>query len=172
MKIEKVLCGNEVEIEVKPVTVIFNAAQKDTHYLERISITPDMTLSYFSQLSTIDPYSSILFRMVVDDYHSPVTKKNIDGSPIAFKHLIGLFSLSFKLMIEGKKIVWKYPESFLHPKYQGNIADVMILMSNIDEFSSLIRFVQKGYFDDFILGQEDKGDKVYKRLCELKNNVC
>jgi len=86
---------------------------------------------------------------------------------MAAKHLIGLFSLNFKFMIEGKKVVWKYPESFLHPKYQGNIAEVMILMADIEKFAKLIRCVQKGYFDDFLLAQENEGETVLKRLSSL-----
>jgi len=168
MQTEKVLCsGSEHNIEIRPITVVFNAAQKDTLYPDRVSITPEMTLKHFDELVEIDPYSAVLFRIVVDDYFFPVTKKQIQESVLAFKHLIGLFSLHFKLTIEGKKVVWKYPEAFLHPKYQANIAEVMILISDTDKFVDFIRCVQRGYFDDFILGQ---GGSVLKKLNELKSN--
>lgn len=167
MQTESISCAgcSENLIEIKPVTVLFNASQKDIIYNDRIQITPEMTLNHFEELDTIDPYSAILFRIIVNDYSYPVVKKNIQW--MAAKHLIGLFSLNFKFMIEGKKVVWKYPESFLHPKYQGNIADVMILMSNFEQFKKLIRFVQKGYFDDFILGIEEKSETVLERLSKL-----
>lgn len=171
METEKIICsGTEHTIEVRPVTVLFNAAQKDIMYLDRVSITPEMTLKHFNQINDIDSFTAILFRIVVNDYASPVTKKQIQGSVLAFKHLIGLFSLSLKLMVEGKKVVWQYPESFLHPKYQGNIADVMILLGDTDKFVHLIRCVQRGYFDDFILGQEGQGSFVLKRLGQLTND--
>lgn len=165
MNTEKITCGgSEHEVELGPVTVLFNAAQKDIIYQDRIPITPEMTLAHFNTITNIDPYSACLFRIVVNDYKFPITVKQIQGSVLAFKHLIGLFSLSLKLMLEGKKFVWKYPESFLHPKYQGNVAEVIILMSIPDNFAKFLRFVQRGYFDDFILATEDHGDSILKRL--------
>jgi len=167
MQAETISCSGctKTSIEVRPVTVVFNASQRDIIYDERISITPEMTLKHFDELDSIDPYSAVLFRVVVHDYPYPITKNNTQW--MAAKHLIGLFSLNFKFMIEGKKVVWKYPESFLHPKYQGNIAEVMILMADIEKFAKLIRCVQKGYFDDFLLAQENEGETVLKRLSSL-----
>jgi len=166
METETVSCSGlgKTTIEIRPVTVVFNASQRDILYDERVPITPEMTLKHFDEMDSIDPYSAVLFRIVVNDYHYPVTKKNTQW--LAAKHLIGLFSLNFKLMLEGKKVVWKYPESFLHPRYQGNIAEVMILMANTELFTKFIRSVQKGYFDEFVLGQ-DEGETVLERLQSL-----
>jgi hypothetical protein len=164
-----IIGGQKLTIKVAPITVVFNVTQKDSIYPERVSITPEMTLEHFKSISEIDPYTACLFKMVIDDYRFPVTKKQIEESVLACKHIIGLFSLHFKLTIEGKKVVWKYPESFLHPRYQGNLVDVMILMNNIEDLSKFIRFAQKGYFDDFILGVEDEGSKIYKKFLSLKS---
>lgn len=165
---QKILIGkSEHEIEVKPVTVVFNAGHQDTVYVDRVSITPDMTLAHFDSLTEIDKYTCCLFKIIVQDYPNPVNIKNIKNSVPAFKHLIGMFSLSIKLMAEGKKIVWKYPEYCLHPKYQGNIAEVMILFMKQSSLSSFVQFVQKGYFDEFVLSIEDEGCTVLKRLDEL-----
>lgn len=165
---EPVLLGETVHtIETKPVTVVFNSAHKEVVYPERVSITSEMTLPHFDSLEEIDKYTACLFKIVVQDYSHPVTKRNIEQSISAFKHLVGLFSLSLQLMIEGKKIVWKYPEHCLHPRYQGNIADVMILLGNPKSFSKFIGFVAKGYFDEFILSAEGSGNTILKRLDEL-----
>jgi hypothetical protein len=157
-------------IELKPVTVLFNAGQKEIEYPERISITPEMTMDQFRKIDKIDPYTACLFRIVVHDYSYPVTKKNIQKSVSAFQHLIGLFSLSLSLIAARKKVVWKYPEYCLHPKYQGNIADVMILMADPKFFTKFVCFVKKGYFDSFILSCEDPGETIIAEIYSTKES--
>lgn len=165
MTTETIKVGEDsLTIELKPVTVVFNSGQKEVEYPDRVPLTPEVTMSHFERMSEIDPYTACLFRIVVHDYAYPVTKDNINKSVSAFKHLVGLFSLSLFLMVEGKKFVWKYPEYCLHPRYQGNIADAMILMSDQEHFIRFIRSVQKGYFDPFILAAEEEGDKIIKHI--------
>lgn len=41
-----------------------------------------------------------------------------------------MLDLTARAMTAGAPFVWKYPEDGLHPKYHGNIADVMIALSD------------------------------------------
>lgn len=142
MATETIYVGkDEVEIPLAPVTVVFNVAPKNTHYPERLMITPTMTLAHFAEMTDIDPYTAAFFKLVVPDYEEPVTVENIQTAPDAFKHLIGLFSLSLSYLLAKKKFGWKYPEFELHPRYQGNLGDALILFNMPEQFAKFIRGV-------------------------------
>jgi hypothetical protein len=141
---EKLLIrGEEHEIEVKPINLIFNSSVDESVYLDRIMITPDMTLEHFKSLKEVDPYSARFFKIVVPDFPYEITKEKLEGCSLAFQHIIGLFSLSFVLLSQNIKFGWKYPESFLHPKYQGNIADALIAFSDKEKFIRIITEVKE-----------------------------
>jgi hypothetical protein len=142
MATENILVGkDELEIPLAPVTVIFNSANKNTHYPERLMLTPAMTLAHFDTMTEIDPYTAAFFKLIVNDYAEPITVENIQTAPDAFKHLVGLFSLSLRYLLAKKKFGWKYPEFELHPRYQGNLADALILFSMPEQFAKFIRGV-------------------------------
>ena len=94
-------------------------------------ITPEMTLKYFVELNEIGPYTQELFLQVVkDDFRQPVTIENMRKAHVGFQHLTGLLELSFNYTCTGLKFGWKYPETYLHPKYQGNLADIALILSD------------------------------------------
>lgn len=139
MKTETIYVGqDEHKIPIATATVVFNASTLATHYPDRVMITPSTSLEHFKTLADIDPYTAALFKKVVTDYPVPVTMENIKSAPEGFQHLIGLFSLSLQFLAAKRKFGWKYPEAQLHPKYQGNLAEVLILFSMPAEF---VKFV-------------------------------
>lgn len=141
MATETIFVGkDEHQIPVAPVTVVFNSAHYSTHYPERVMITPEIALEYFGTLAEIDPYTAGLFKRVVTDYPHDVTLENLKTAPDGFRQLIGLFALSLQYLAAKKKFGWKYPEAQLHPRYQGNLADVLIMFNMPEQF---IRFIQE-----------------------------
>lgn len=141
---EKVFFGEEEhEIQVSPITLVFNTSPEESTYMERIMITPEMTLDYYRSLREIDYYTARFFKMAVPDFDQEVTKENINKCVLGFQHLIGLFSLSLNFMLQGVKFGWKYPESYLHPKYQANLADILIAFSNKEKFIRIILDVKE-----------------------------
>lgn len=141
---ESVFFGEEKhEIEVKPITLVFNSSPSESVYCERTMITPEMTVEHYRSLKEIDPYTVRFFKIVVPDYPFEVNKENIDKSVIAFQHLIGLFSLSLHCLAQNINFGWKYPESYLHPKYQGNIAEALIIFSDKAKFIKIITEVKE-----------------------------
>lgn len=138
---EKVIFDEtEQSIEVSPITLVFNKSFGESVYPERTMIDCEMTLNHYKKIQDIDPYTAKLFKLVVPDFPYEVKKEILDKCLIGFKHLIGLFSLSIQMIIEKKKFGWKYPESNIHPKYQANLADAMIILSNHND--SLLRFIE------------------------------
>lgn len=106
-------------------------------------LTPELTLSYFNGLTEIGPYTEALFHQVVPDFNKPVTLANMRLAHVGFQHLIGLLELSFNYTCAGLKFGWKYPETYLHPRYQANLADVVILLSDLPKLREFILRIKK-----------------------------
>lgn len=131
------------QIELRRLVLVYNP-NCSTHYPERLMITPEMTLKYFGELIEIGPYTQELFLQVVkDDFRQPVTLENMRKAHIGFQHLTGLLELSFNYTCQQFKFGWKYPETYLHPRYQGNLADIALLLSDLPKLREFILRVKK-----------------------------
>ena len=106
-------------------------------------LDPEMTLNHFRAMTEIGPYTAELFKLAVPDFQEPVTLENLRRAPIGFQHLIGLLELSFNYTCLGHKFGWKYPETYLHPKYQGNLADIALLLSDLPKLREFILRIKK-----------------------------
>ena len=150
---EEIVVGRgKLQIEVKPATLIFNKSQKDIKYPDRVVIDPQSSLAHFDSIKEIDKYTASLFSIVYPDYSSPILKSYLNDSSIGHRHIIGLFSLTIQLITQSKKFVWRYPETYVHPAYQGNIADVMIILGNEQTLIDFVKAVDKGLYDEKIVG--------------------
>lgn len=100
-------------------------------------LDPETTVSRFSQLQNITVLHKHLFNIVVPDMQ-PVTLDGLRAGHIGFKHLMGLIACSLELILLRKPFGWKWPETYLHPKYQGNLADLLLLLSSPKDFAALV----------------------------------
>lgn len=100
-------------------------------------VDPEMTLRKFHELTELNPYQVELFKIVVPDF-APVTLENLKTAHIGFQHIMGLIACSLELILLKQAFGWRYPETYLHPKYQGNLADLMLLLSGQKEFVQFI----------------------------------
>lgn len=130
------------QIDTKPITLIFNS-NCATYYPDRIMIDPEMTLRKFRELTDITVFQIGLFKQIIPDF-TPVTLDSLLGAHIGFQHVMGLVTCTLELMLLKKPFGWKWPETYLHPKYQGNLADVLILLNTPDKFIAFIRRCQEG----------------------------
>ena len=131
------------QIKLRRLVLVFNS-QCASHYPARLMLTPELTLSYFNELKQeIGPYTEALFRMVVPDFNQPITLENICKAHIGFQHLTGLLELSFNYTCQQLKFGWKYPETYLHPRYQGNLADIALLLSDLPKLREFILRIKK-----------------------------
>ena len=154
--------GDSHNIEVKPVTLVFNNTHGESEYPERVMISPEMTLEHFRNMQEINPYVACFFKLVMSDYKFRITKSQLEKSSMGCRHLIGLFSLSIQMILEGKKFGWKYPETGLHPRNQLKLADALILLSNKNSLIKFTRDIERGYYDEYILGLEGDEDLQVK----------
>ena len=145
MSTERVRFGDDpaVEIETSRINLVFNRDHRESTYLERIPLEPNLSLEHYRRLDKIDPFAAALFKIVVPDFDGEVTKESLDKCSFAFQQLAGLMSLTVTMIALRKKFVWKYPESGLHPRYQANLADVIILLSNPEAFEKFVKGVRR-----------------------------
>jgi hypothetical protein len=132
------------QIELRRLVLIYNHSCA-THYPERLMIAPEMTLKHLnSEMTEIGPYTEALFLQVVKgDFHQPITLENMRKAHIGFQHLTGLLELSFNYTCMQRKFGWKYPETYLHPRYQGNLCDVALLLSDLTKLREFILRIKK-----------------------------
>lgn len=146
---ETVLIGTEeVKLKLAPITLVYSQTYKNTFYPDRLMIDAEMTINHFNQLREISPFAAAFFKIVVPDYPDAITLDSLKGAAPGFQHLIGLFEISLQLILQRKKFGWKYPESYLHPKYQLNLADAMIAMSDPKKFAAIITEVKKNLLEN------------------------
>lgn len=148
---ETIYIGKEAHvIETKPITLVFNTAFESSFYPDRLMIDPEMTLAHFRGIEEISPYVAGFFKMVVPDFPNDIVIDNLRDAALGFQHLIGLFDLSLNMLLEKRQFGWRFPETYLHPKYQANLADALITFSEPERFVKFITGVKQSLL---------KGDK-------------
>lgn len=92
-----------------------------------VELTPEVTTYHGSRVNKLHAKTLVLLQMVLPDVKWP-----IDHSKRSYvvQHLLGLIDLTLKLAdasaVSQLSVVWKYPESGLHPKHQACLGDVLI----------------------------------------------
>lgn len=129
--------GEPHQIESKRATLVFNSDGSRIDYPERVMITPEMSLNHYRELDEIDCVTASLVEMVVG---RRLSKAGLDGCDEGFQRVAGLIALTVRLLAHRHQVGWRYPETGLHPKYQGNLADVMLLLTDSQR---LIQFVSE-----------------------------
>lgn len=154
---EKIIADNTVlSIDVKPITLVFNRDHLNIKYPDRFMISCFETLKYLDSVDEIDKYSACLFKLVAPSFSDKVDKKTLQISGTGYKHIIGLIGLTLVCIKENKKFGWSYPENYLHPSLQANLADLQIIITNQKLFLKFIQCVNDGKFDIYI--EKDGGN--------------
>lgn len=164
---EKIIVnGKESEIPIRELNLFVHKDVMDIKVPDRFEINPENTLEEirnlsqkaWTHISTGDIFQ-YLFRFVFPlpdaSNHSapkeeiiiPAQLEDLQKSEMGVRHIAGLIILAItKGGIEGKELFFKLPESYLHPAYQCNLADLFIMLPKV------LTYMQK----DDILIQEPK----------------
>lgn len=129
MPTERIKIGDQsLEIEVAPITLIVKAPSviHDVQSDERVFIDCYTTVRHAEESPDAHPMTERLFKIVFPEYTLPVLPSNMRREGMGAKHVFGLIDLSLRHIDAGTKIGWRYPESYLHPKCQCDLADVLI----------------------------------------------
>jgi hypothetical protein len=123
--------GEQHEIEMAPrATLVFNKTHGKSDYPDRLVIDSEVALQHYDWMDEISDVAGLLLLAIVHDFVGPVTKAALDQCQPAFRRLAGMLDLTVRAMAAKMPVAWKYPEDGLHPQYQGNIADVMLALSD------------------------------------------
>lgn len=132
--------GEPHQIDAKRATLVFNAGGHRIQYPGRVMITAEMSLNRYREIDEIDQFAAAMFEMVIPDFGRQVCKAELDQCSDGLQQLAGLLSLTVWLLSRKHAIGWSYPESGLHPKYQANLADVIIMLTDSE---AIVRFVRR-----------------------------
>ena len=91
------------------------------------ALTLDFTAATYhaDRVEKLDDETVPLVQMIFPTFTWPLARPWPDG----VRHIVGLVDMTLKItkLKEGKILIaWKYPEAFLHPAEQANLADVII----------------------------------------------
>lgn len=126
---------SEVPLE-KPISII---CHRDDVVIENdlsdvVSIDPGMTIKCASEIDDdtwtqlkLHPEFMRLFRLVFPTIELPDHSLQLHGSGV--RHVVGLLVLTFNAMHDGKRPLWRFPESYLHPSAQLGLADVLVALT-------------------------------------------
>jgi len=130
--------GDKVELQTAKINLVFNQTHGESDYPDCLVIDSDVALQHYEWMDEVSDVASAMFRAIVHDWHGMVTKITLESSQPCFRRLAGMLDLTARAMIAKAPFVWKYPEDGLHPKYQGNLADVLIALTDPDALQRLL----------------------------------
>jgi hypothetical protein len=122
--------GDNVELQTAKINLVFNKTHGESDYPDRLVIDSEVAMQHYDWMEEVSDVADSLFRAIVHDWQGPVTKAALEKSQPCYRRLAGMLDLTARAMIAGTPFVWKYPEDGLHPMYQGNVADVIIALSD------------------------------------------
>lgn len=124
------------------LSLVFNQTHGESQYPGRVTITPEVSMAHYAIMGEPDAVTQALFRLVVADWHGPVSRKTLDAAQPVFRQVAGMFGMTVQAMAQRKPFAWKYPENGLHPRYQLNLADAAIILSSGAALEKFLRSAQ------------------------------
>lgn len=90
-----------------------------------LELTPEVTTYHGLRVQSLHDDTLRIARMVIPSLEWPLERSN---RSYAVQHILGLIDLSLKVVDAGKnvRVIWKYPESGLHPQHQLGLGDAII----------------------------------------------
>lgn len=127
--------GEPQEVEVRPITLLCHNGMANIEVEGRVVINPVSTLECVGML-TKEQWQTLaqaeafkeLFKTVFPDLDMPA---DITREGMGVKHVVGLILMIRYAALIGKQPFIQMPESYLHPKYQSNLANLFIKISGV-----------------------------------------
>ena len=141
--LEKIeVAGDELEIEVKPITLIFKSSDlyDDVKYKERFPIDMEASIYHIERVKVLHANTLYFLEKAMPAAYKEFKNLPVEAIPYyinqsgaGMKHLAGRLDLTLKLMDMKVPIAWVYPEACLHPSVQVVLGDILIELTKSEE---------------------------------------
>lgn len=99
-----------------------------------MDITPEMTLAMAARFTPqvwdkakADPDFVARMKVMYPDLDILTDPQDLSDYPIGIRHVVGLIICTNMAINTGKIPHWRYPETYLHPSTQANLASLAIM---------------------------------------------
>lgn len=141
---ETILVNNKSEeIEVGPISLLFHQGDVNIKIPTRFEISAFDTIEATNNI-TEEQWNYIVSKATAfhiswdlifqKDILLPQTITELRNQGTGVKHVCGLIFLTFKALSQKKQPFYKFPESFLHPKYQANLVEFFLFIQDPPKF--------------------------------------
>lgn len=128
-KVTVLVNGVPQEIDAKQFTVLCHQGGMELEVPSHVTIDAEATLARFRQL-TVEEWSTLLAEPCIKWFLDKVIGPTRSNSSTDVRHVVGMIVLIHEAMAQGKQPFIKYPETYLHPKSQSELAQVLVGISN------------------------------------------
>lgn len=140
MTTEEVKIGEQTyQIEVRPITIVVPSAQMAMgpriEYPKRVELDMQATTYHAERVQKlhIDFYEA--WHVFMSNANpagpdlGPISPDELRKMGSGVLHLMGLIDMTLKFSDMGVSVVWKYPESCMHPGWQVALGDLALYFS-------------------------------------------
>lgn len=130
--------GEPRAIRVKPITFLCHRGDMNFHVPDRVEISSPDTLYRAKRLSQqeLDLLHVCgvkeLFNMVfeaVPHIQLPKTIKELSQQGTGVLHVVGMLTMIYETVLDGKQFFLRNPETHLHPSAQAGLGDVLVTLA-------------------------------------------
>ena len=97
-------------------------------YKNAVVLTPEVTTYHGERVSTEGLHAKTM--LIVSSIFHDFDCWKVDRKESQFAHVFGLIDLTLKMFDKKANVVWKHPETYLHPRYQVGLGDAAIMVDN------------------------------------------
>ena len=105
-----------------------------------LDITPESTLAMAAKftertwtMAKADEDFKMRLRIVFPDLDIVADPRHLSEYPIGYRHVVGLIVCTNMAINTGRMPYWRYPEAYLHPSSQSNLASLAISYKDLFE---------------------------------------
>jgi hypothetical protein len=131
----KIATEDEVhEVDASKINLVFKSPEHtgELKYPDHVPLDAEACIYHMDRVQKFDSRTPELVCMVFKHLKpEQITPDWVRQQDKGVQHLAGRVDMTIKLQDKGVRIMWKLPEAYLHPKWQCELGDLLIHMSNM-----------------------------------------
>lgn len=125
--------GEPVEIKTQPLTVLVHQGEMNIEAPDRVLIGAEQTVACANELEPdqwalirVEPNFIRFWNALWEPIPPP---EDLRKSNLAMRHTVGMILLLVECLSEGKRPFLQLPETYMHPKQQARIINMLMAIS-------------------------------------------